>query len=185
MEKFKQRMQTPKSLFYRKLRSLLRPANYTLLLMVITSGFMISCDHDDCDPTEPWEAEVDRLRNATDDYKDLEVATSDGYNMEVTGYRTQMGFHYLNVDLLDNQFEIEKPEVLIFAPDETGDLQFVAVEYGIPIADLNNPQPAPEGFSGDSDVWIIDTEFSLWTLHVWTELENPNGIFTPRNPLLP
>lgn len=184
MEKFRQKMQTVKVQLYEKLKLFLSPANYLLLLMAIISGIMISCDHD-CDPIEPWEAEVESLRNATDDYKDLEVAISDGYNMEVTGYRTQMGFHYLNVDLLDNQFEIEKPEVLIFAPNDAGDLQLVAVEYGIPIADLNNPQPTPEGFSGDSDVWRIDTEFSLWTLHVWTELENPNGIFTPRNPVLP
>ena len=96
----------------------------------------------------------------------------------------QMGFHYLNVRLLDDKFEVEKPELLLYAPDENNKLKFVAVEYAVPIEDLNNPPPVPEGFKGDADVWEINTEFKLWTLHVWVKLENPNGIFAPHNPAL-
>ena len=96
-----------------------------------------------------------------------------------------MGHHYLKATLLDGTFELEKPEVLLYAPDENGKMQFVAVEYATPIEDLNNPPPAPEGFTGTEDVWEVNTEFSLWTLHAWVAMENPNGIFTSHNLLLP
>jgi len=51
--------------------------------------------------------------------------------------------------------------------------------------DFDNPPPAPDGFTGTNDTWELNEEFQLWTLHVWIELENPNGIFTARNPVLP
>ena len=95
-----------------------------------------------------------------------------------------MGFHYLNASLLDDKFEVEKPELLLYAPDENNKLKFVAVEYAVPVEDLNNPPPVPEGFKGNDDVWEINTEFKLWTLHVWVKLENPDGIFAPHNPAL-
>jgi len=147
---------------------------------------MFSCNNDDDTISQqPWESEVALLKAAIQKYKDFDAAENAGYNIKATEYREQMGYHYLNGGLLDGKFEIEKPEVLIFVNDPSGKLKLVAVEYGIPIADLNNPPPAPEGYTGNDDVWKVDTEFSLWTLHVWVEMENPDGIFTPRNPMLP
>ena len=64
-------------------------------------------------------------------------------------------------------------------------MKLVAVEYAVPITDLNNPPPVPEGFTGSDDVWEINTEFKLWTLHVWVGLDNPHGIFASHNPKLP
>ncbi len=96
-----------------------------------------------------------------------------------------MGYHYAMVSRIDDTFELEQPEIFLYAHDGAGDLQLVAAEYATPIADMDNPPPAPEGFTGDADVWEINTEFNLWTLHVWTELENPDGIFTALNPELP
>jgi len=153
---------------------------FTILLL------FINCDNDDDNISQqPWESEVALLKAAIQQYKDFDTAENAGYNIKATEYREQMGYHYLNAGLLDGKFEIEKPEVLIFVNGPSGKLQLVAVEYGIPITDLNNPPPAPDGYTGNDDVWKVDTEFSLWTLHVWIELENPNGIFTARNPVLP
>ena len=152
-----------------------------LLLIICLPG----CSDDDEQAKTMVQLELDQLKAAMAKYKDFNVAIADGYAVDVTGYRTHMGHHYLNVALLDGVFELEKPEVLLYAPDGNGTLQFVAVEYGIPIVDMNNPPPAPEGFTGNEDVWEINTEFNLWTLHVWIELENPDGIFKPRNPALP
>lgn len=129
--------------------------------------------------------EVARLRAATAKYHDIDKALVDGYAVEFTGYRTHMGFHYLNPDLLDDQIEIERPEVLMYAPASNGGLRFVGVEYAIPITDLQNPPPPPAGFSGDADVWDINQEFSVWTLHVWVGLQNPDGLFAHTNPRLP
>lgn len=128
------------------------------------------------------ETEIIKLTKKTRRFHNFKVALVQGYDLEVTGYVPQMGYHYLNVNLLDENFELEKPEILQYAPDDNGVMQFVGVEYAVPIADINNPPPAPEGFTGDSDEWHINYVFELWTLHVWVGLYNPDGIFAPFNP---
>lgn len=130
-------------------------------------------------------AELFRLKQKTRRFENFNVSQAQGYDTQVTEYRTQMGIHFANFSLLDDTFDLDHPEILLYVPDENGVMQFVAVEYAIPIADLNAPPPPPEGFTGDSDVWEINTEFSLWVLHVWIKLENPDGIFAARNPTLP
>lgn len=147
-------------------------------------GFLMSCNNDD-NTMEPWEPEVAQLKTAIEPFKDFGAAQAAGYDIQATEYRTQMGYHFLNAGILDGTFEVDKPEVLIFINGPSGTMQLVAVEYGIPIADLNNPPPPPEGFSGSADIWKIDAEFSLWTLHAWVVMENPEGIFSPMNPMLP
>ncbi len=130
-------------------------------------------------------AELFRLKQKTRRFENFNVSQAQGYDTQVTEYRTQMGIHFANFSLLDDTFDLDHPEVLLYVPDENGVMQFVAVEYAVPIADLNAPPPPPEGFTGISDVWEINTEFSLWVLHVWIKLENPDGIFAARNPTLP
>lgn len=130
-------------------------------------------------------AELFRLKQKTRRFENFNVSQAQGYDAQVTEYRTQMGIHFANFSLLDDTFDLDNPEILLYVPDENGVMQFVAVEYAVPIADLNAPPPPPEGFTGDNDVWEINTEFSLWVLHVWIKLENPNGIFAARNPTLP
>jgi hypothetical protein len=161
-----------------------RKGIYFIMLFLVAASMSLSCDNDDDKKVELWQPEIDRLRAAITPYDFIEHAGHDGYNTEVTGYRTHMGFHYLNASLLDDKFEVEKPELLLYVPDGNK-LKFVAVEYAVPIEDLNNPPPAPEGFQGDADVWEINTEFKLWTLHVWVKLENPDGLFAPHNMTLP
>lgn len=153
----------------------------TLSILVISSAF-VGCNKKK-DSTQ--EKELEKLRYAVPSFNNIKSATGLGYNKEVTGYRTQMGFHYLNEGLLDDKFEIDKPELVLFAPYGGDSLKFVAVEYATPIKDINNPPPVPEGFTGKDDVWEINTEFNLWTLHVWVGLDNPHGIFSPHNPRLP
>lgn len=171
IEKNKRIFGTCKKLFY----------VYAMGIFLIAS----SCSYDDNKVMEPWEPEVARLKIAVEQFKDFEAAQNAGYDIQATEYRTQMGYHFLNASLLDTTFEIAKPEVLIFINDPAGNMELVAVEYGIPIEEINNPPPPPEGFSGSDDVWKVDTDFKLWTLHVWVIMENPQGIFIPRNPMLP
>lgn len=158
--------------------------HYKNTLLVLAIIFLMACNNDD-NTMETWETEVAQLKTAVEPFRDFEVAKNSGYDIQATEYRTQMGYHFLNAGLLDTKFEIAKPEVLIFINDPAGNMELVAVEYGIPIEDINNPPPPPEGFSGSDDVWKVDTEFKLWTLHVWVIMENPQGIFIPRNSMLP
>ena len=51
--------------------------------------------------------ELALLRATVAPWHDFDTAFEAGYNLEVTGYRSQMGFHYLNPGLLDDTFEID------------------------------------------------------------------------------
>jgi hypothetical protein len=154
-----------------------------LVLFVATSFGLQGCDK----KTEesPVDKEIKQVKNAVAPFATKSAGVAAGYNVDVTGYRTQMGHHFLNIELLDDSFEINKPEVLLYAPYGTDSMKLVAVEYATPIEDLNNPPAKPEGFTGSSDVWEINTEFKLWTLHVWVGLDNPHGLFASHNPNLP
>ncbi|QHT65241.1 hypothetical protein GXP67_00405 [Rhodocytophaga rosea] len=166
-------------------RILTRGFTFTLLIILV-STLIIACKkelHEEKKSVQ--EQELKQLREAVSSFGDIRKAQAAGYDTEVTGYRSQMGFHYINASLVDDKFEITKPELLLYAPYGKDSLKFVAVEYATPINDINNPPPVPEGFSGSNDVWEINTEFNLWTLHVWVKLENPHGIFAPHNTKLP
>lgn len=161
------------------------------LLVVIAIGLMLSCTTDDS-PTmsiepdsHPHLLELAQLKAATAEYIDFNMAAAAGYDVDATGYRMQMGHHFVKGDLVDGVFELEKPEILIFEPDDNGAMQFVGVEYIVPIADMKNPQPPPEGFSGRFDKWEINTEFNVWMLHAWIIKENPKGVFKAMNPGIP
>src|SRR5690606_20300328 len=122
--------------------------------------------------------EVQQAKISTARYNHIGNALADGYvdiNVVVPG----MGHHYMKEALVDESFEIDKPEILVYSPHPvTGHMRLVAVEYAVP---LSNPEP--EGFTGDYDEWDENTGFGLWLLHAWVWEYNPDGVFTPMNPL--
>ena len=85
-------------------------------MIILSVSVLLSCDDDDDPPL--WQAEIELLKAAITPYDHIEHAFHDGYDAEVTGYRKHMGYHYLNAGLLDDKFEVEKPELLLYAPDE-------------------------------------------------------------------
>lgn len=122
--------------------------------------------------------ELDTVLNATKAYATTEAALAAGFQ-DINVVMQNMGYHYLKADRLDATFELDKPEILVYAPDANGRMRLVAVEYAVP---LNlAPQP-PAGFTGDDDVWDRNEQFQLWTLHAWVHLENPDGVFASHNP---
>ncbi|MDG5490723.1 hypothetical protein [Psychroserpens sp. SPM9] len=155
----------------------------TLFALLIAALLLVSCNNDDdsAPELEAWQIEVNQLRAAINPISAINDAMAAGWNIDATGYMPNMGHHYIKLELIDNVFEIEKPEALLFVPDENDVMQFVGVEYLVPIEDLDNPPPAPEGYTGTEDVWEISTMDSMWTLHVWIGLENPDGIFARLN----
>jgi len=158
----------------------------TLLVILVMFALFTGCSNDD-DNNQPvleaWEMEVDQLKAVTERYMDFNVALEEGL-IDVSGYVPNMGHHYLNPVLSDTTFEMEKPEIILYLPDENGDMQMVAVEYSIIPEDPNDPGNPPEGFTGDNDVWHFNEMLGQWQLHVWTVLENPDGIFAPHNPVI-
>ena len=125
--------------------------------------------------------ELLQVRAATEKYRKIENALKDGYK-DIGVDVENMGHHYMRSDIVDANFEITKPEILVYNKDHNGKLQLVAAEYAIPI-DLS-PNAAPEGFTGHEDVWDRNTGFGLWLLHTWVWHYNPDGVFNPTNPLV-
>ncbi|UCH66502.1 MAG: hypothetical protein JSW63_05070 [Ignavibacterium sp.] len=121
--------------------------------------------------------ELARVRRATAKYHRIEIAIADGYadiNVVVQG----MGYHYMKVENVDGVFDLEKPEILVYTKNpRNGKMRLVAVEYAVP-----NTEPMPEGFTGNDDVWVNNSDFELWLLHAWVWYHNPDGIFNPTNP---
>lgn len=88
-----------------------------------------------------------------------------------------MGYHYVNVGLLDSIVEVERPEALMYEPGRNGQLRLVGLEYVIP-ADAWASADAPVLFGQE----LVLNDFGLWALHVWIWKNNPEGIFKDWNP---
>ena len=151
------------------------------VLLVTVTLLSINCSDDDPIQMAQWELEVNQLKQATVKYANISVATDEGF-IDVSGFVPNMGHHYLLPPRADATFELEKPEILLYAPDSSGSMEFVAVEYIVPVADPDNPGSPPEGFTGEVDEWEFNAERSQWQLHVWIVKENPDGLFAPFNP---
>jgi hypothetical protein len=126
--------------------------------------------------------ELERARLATAKYNDISNAIADGY-ADINVFIPHMGFHYLKSSVLDAEFDLERPELLVYVPDLCeGRMRLVAVEYAVP---LNLSPTPPEGFTGQADVWHRNEQYGLWTLHAWIWLRNPDGVFAEFNPRVP
>lgn len=157
-------------------RSILRRVRVAAVLLAASAALVpAACDRDPTRP--PAERELDRARATVARYQDLATALADGY-VDAHIVMQNMGHHYLNAALLDDRFEPERPEILVYAPDSAGHLQFVAVEYAVP---LDRADSAPAGFAGTGDQWSRNTKYGLWTLHAWLGLPNAAGVFNATN----
>lgn len=88
-----------------------------------------------------------------------------------------MGYHYVNVGLLDDVVEVEQPEAVMYEPGPNGQLRLVGLEYVIPAAAWTSEDP-PVLFGRQ----FVLNQFDLWALHVWIWKNNPSGIFADWNP---
>ena len=128
--------------------------------------------------------ELAQARAATARYHDVADALADGY-VRVSPFVPGEGFHYTKGSLVDCTFDPEQPESLHYAFRPNGtDLKLVGVEYLVPTA--CSPSVPPDGFTGDADEWEQERPggVSVWNLNAWIWLNNPDGIFAERNPLL-
>ena len=137
--------------------------------------------HDDdggCIANEMTQDQLKRARQATGAYNSIAAAENAGY-VNINLLIPHMGNHYVNFGLVDNTFEADKPEALVYADLGTGRPQLVAVEYLVPLSPV-----APEGFVGTCDQWApFGGQF--WTLHAWLWHPNMSGTFSQFNPLVP
>ena len=150
----------------------------------ITSHTASALAVDTSDLSAATHQEIAEARAGTAKYHDVTQAEADGY-ININFCEAGEGCHYLNPSLIDANFDPPKPEILLYVagPGESG-LRLVGVEYVVPLGLSPN---APEGFTGDADVWREDSEGAgLWELNAWVWLHNPNGIFADHpHPHLP
>ncbi|MDO1500486.1 hypothetical protein Q2T40_10135 [Winogradskyella maritima] len=156
-----------------------------LLTLFISTFFLFGCSNDDDNTPMPeaWELEVNQVAQVTESYSNVNVATNEG-RFDASGYVPNMGHHYINPAIIDTTFDLLNPEVILYVPDDNGVMQMVAVEYAVLPEDPDNPGNPPEGFTGSEDEWHWREDLGQWQLHVWTVLENPDGVFAMFNPAI-
>jgi hypothetical protein len=126
--------------------------------------------------------QLDQVRNATARFLDVDEAVEAGY-VDIALFVPNMGWHYMKESLVDEKFDAERPELLVYADDPCGGKRkLVAVEYAVPLA---LSKKAPLGFFGRADEWDANQQFQLWTLHAWVFEFNPDGVFAAFNPRVP
>ena len=135
---------------------------------------------------------VDAVREATEDFQNIEVAKSAGYGLFhgcVSGPQEgAMGIHLVNGDLVgDGLLDASSPEALMYEV-KNGKLQLIGVEYVV-IAeawDANNDTPPTLmgqvfHYVGAPNRYKIP---AFYELHVWAWKNNPSGMFADWNPMV-
>ncbi|MEX0813947.1 MAG: hypothetical protein WD048_17135 [Chitinophagales bacterium] len=166
------------------MKNLTKQSLQMLSVLILLSLTLTSCSKDDEEDIDPVEQKIQEIKESTSAYKDVNAAVSAGWS-EVLSECVEhpdeggMGFHYGRMEFFDGRQNHLEPQVMLFAPDGNGGLEFVGVEFIIPFSILDENSEPPV---------ILGQEYhqnhvqEIWALHVWTEKENPKGIFFDWNP---
>lgn len=126
------------------------------------------------------------LRSATAQYHRPEVAQAAGYDL-VPGLDHcfdnpgigAMGYHYINVNLLDTTVDFLQPEAMVYVPGPNGILQLGAVEYIVPAAAWDAEHAELPQVIGQE--FHLNSSLGVYVLHIWAWKNNPSGIFEDWN----
>lgn len=127
------------------------------------------------------------LRDATAQYHRPEAAQAAGYDL-VPGLDHcfnnpgvgAMGYHYINVSLLDTTVNFLQPEAMVYTPGPNGILQLGAVEYVVPAAAwdaIHTELPQVIGHE-----FHLNPTLGVYVLHIWIWKNNSSGMFEDWNP---
>lgn len=147
---------------------------------------------------EPYQREIDALRQSLLKYRDVYTAVRDGYfstvgcvhydGMKMDGHveyeKGGMGIHFVNTSLVGPNPDPMRPSILMYEPRD-GKLELIGVEWIVPMNSVKQrPTLFGQEFLGPMEGHepIIPKEFAHYDLHAWLFKENPLGLFSPTNP---
>jgi hypothetical protein len=127
------------------------------------------------------------VREATDRFRDVEVAKQEGYGLLfgcVTGGDFgAMGLHFVNLALVgDPALDPKKPEIVIYEPRPNGGVRLIGADFLVFKADWDalHPNEPPQIMGQLLHLFESPNRFGLpdfYTLHVWAWKDNPTGTF--------
>jgi len=156
-----------------------------LIAIMFVAATIYSCsDSTSAEPEDDIDAMISEIRAATQAYQNVEAAKAAGWNVVMSPcvehpQEGGMGYHYGRMDFLDGRTNHLQPQVLLYEPLEGGSLEFIGVEYIIPF-DILPATAEPPMILGQH--YHQNQQLGFWALHVWTEKENPMGMFYDWNP---
>ncbi len=130
-----------------------------------------------------------QVRAATASFHDVSIAEEAGYQLlpfyNICVYDPElgaMGYHYINVSLMDTLLNPLQPEAMVYVPDESGILQLASVEYIVPKGPWDATHSEPPTIFGQTLVY--NPAKGVYALHAWIWIPNPSGMFAFYNPRL-
>lgn len=128
--------------------------------------------------------EINELKEITSSFHDIEAAMNAGWAVDLSGCVEHpeeggMGHHFGRPEFIDGRVDFREPQVLLYEPEANGGFRFVGVEYIVPFAILSADADPPVLFGHE---FHANHELEIWALHMWTERDNPNGMFYDWNP---
>ena len=133
---------------------------------------------------------VRSVRDATERFKDVNVAEAEDYHLQfgcVSGPDAgAMGMHFVNGPLVgDGLIDVSKPEIVIYEPQPNGSLRLIGADYLVLADQWNaNHSTAPELMGQLFHLFEAPNRFGLppfYTLHVWAWKDSPTGTFVNWN----
>jgi len=159
-----------------------RKASFSFFL--IPALVLFSCSKDNDSQTDKTAEMIKEVRETTNTYKSHAAALDAGWDTDLSGcvaHPTEggMGHHFGRLEFLDGRINHLEPQVLLYGTDDNGNMEFYGVEYIVPFA-IHPADAEPPVLFGHE--FHPNHEQQIWALHVWTEKENPKGMFNDWNP---
>lgn len=155
-----------------------------ITVLIFLTFVLYSCNKDEEPQIKVVDEMIEEVREVTFSYKSHNVALEAGWDTDLSGcieHPTEggIGHHFARMEYLDGRINHLEPQVLLFGADTDGNMEFFGVEYIVSFDILPEDADPPTLFDQS---FHPNHEQGFWALHVWTEKENPKGIFYDWNP---
>ena len=153
-------------------------------------------------------AQLDEAREATEKYRDIDVAIADGYR-QTTDQVANMGEHWNRSGAGSRDFNPAEPDILMYVTNDDGEKELVGTSFVLLRSRVGDDHP--DAFAGDLDNWHVHynlcrgsgsdsivTEEECrerggnwqgrlgWMIHTWAApgFDNQLGVFGMWNPTI-